>query len=475
MKKVFLDELPRKLYGGKICIDWYNSVGFSVKFEYNDLVGYIKILRYIGSRQLLYIEYNNIQNYIYTNSFRKGQIAEAINIISINFKFNIGDILKDNNRDLTLTDHEYRIEKRLNSIENRKWYKYTCNICRWTEGWVTENSLLFGCGCSCCSSKTVVEGINDIPTTTPWMVKYFQGGYDEAKHYVKSSHQIIYPICPDCGDIKEKPIKINDLYFHHSIGCNCGDGISYPNKFIYAFLSQIVSKFEIEKKFDWSNKRKYDVFIADMSIIIENHGLNHYQTGFERCGGKSLEEEVSNDKYKEQLAKRNKISHYIVLDCRYSELDWIKNSILNSELLYLLHLEENDIDWIKCHEYALSNIVKTVCKYRIDNMNCNIKEVAKVFNLNYSTITRYLKRGSLVWDWINIDELYEENKERLAISRRKNIEVLKNDISLGIFNGIKYLARNSEKILGIKLYPSNITNVCMGRQKSHKGFIFKYV
>ena len=47
---IYLDELPKK-YGigankNKLVIDWKNSVGYKVKFFYNDIEGYIKIIGY---------------------------------------------------------------------------------------------------------------------------------------------------------------------------------------------------------------------------------------------------------------------------------------------------------------------------------------------------------------------------------------------------------------------------------------------
>ena len=43
MKKVFLDELPRKYGFGankdKLIVDWNNSIGYKVKFIYDDING----------------------------------------------------------------------------------------------------------------------------------------------------------------------------------------------------------------------------------------------------------------------------------------------------------------------------------------------------------------------------------------------------------------------------------------------------
>ena len=70
-----------------------------------------------------------------------------------------------------------------------------------------NNLLSSNQGCACCHSLVVVPGINDIPTTDPWMISYFQGGYDEAKRYTHGSEQKIHPVCPECGRIKDKAIS----------------------------------------------------------------------------------------------------------------------------------------------------------------------------------------------------------------------------------------------------------------------------
>ena len=42
------------------------------------------------------------------------------------FNVNIGEIFNDKKRDLTIIDREYRIDN--NRGQNKKWYKYHCNI-----------------------------------------------------------------------------------------------------------------------------------------------------------------------------------------------------------------------------------------------------------------------------------------------------------------------------------------------------------
>ena len=48
---------------------------------------------------------------------------------TIEFKVEIGQIFKDDKRDIVITNREYRKEKHGKSMVNVKYYKYTCNIC----------------------------------------------------------------------------------------------------------------------------------------------------------------------------------------------------------------------------------------------------------------------------------------------------------------------------------------------------------
>lgn len=46
------------------------------------------------------------------------------------------------------------------------------------------------------------------------------------------------------------------------------------------------------------------------------------------------------DEDKEFIAKQNGILEYIVIDCRYSNYEWIKNSILASKLNQIFNLKK---------------------------------------------------------------------------------------------------------------------------------------
>lgn len=153
------------------------------------------------------------------------------------------------------------------------------------------------------------------------------------------SQKKIFPVCPNCGRIRDKKIKVSSIYENlareeHGFSCICQDGKSYPEKFVYNMLEQLNLNFEVQKPskvlFNQGN-RFYDFYIDNVNCIIETHGEQHYKES-KAFTKKSLSEQQKIDQFKELLAKNNGVSYYVVLDCRYSEKQWIKDSIMNSVL-----------------------------------------------------------------------------------------------------------------------------------------------
>ena len=398
----------------------------------------------------------------------------------IKFKVEIGIIFKDKKRDITITDREIRKDKH---GWNLKWYKYHCNICTYEEGWIEEYDLIHGQGCSCCCGRTVVVGINDIPTVTPWLIPYFQGGYDEAKLYTKcgggnpnNRYGRINPVCPDCGRIRDRSMLISQIYSSHSIGCSCRDGKSYCEKFMFSILEQLKIEFNMEYNPIWIKPRRYDFYISILNIVIEVNGEQHYNQQT-RKGARNLTQEKANDKLKKEKALTNGIleENYIEIDCRHSTLDWIKEHILNSRLNELFDLSK--IDWLKAEEFTCNNLVKIACEYKRDNLDWTTTKIGELMNLNKQTIMKYLKKGTKIWDWCNYDtkEEMRKNCSKNGKSLGKQVEIFKDGISLGIFESTMELERQSEKLFGVKLNNRCISMVCMGKQKHHRKFTFKYV
>jgi len=231
-----------------------------------------------------------------------------------------------------------------------------------------------------------------IATTNPEFFKYFVNIQD-AYTYSHGSMTKVLMKCPECGF--QKKCIINDVT-RQGFSCNkCGDGISYPEKFMFGLLEQLNVDFQTQLSnvtFEWCGIYKYDFYIPLINCIIETHGLQHYEEQLQTIENvRSLEDEQANDILKEYLAKENGINedHYIVIDCRYSNLEWIKDHVLSSKLAVFFDL--SNIDWNKCHLSACKNIVKLVCD--LWNEHKAIKEIIPIVHCSYNTVVNYLKQG----------------------------------------------------------------------------------
>lgn len=472
-REIFLEDLPRKIKDktsmGKL-IDWVGSIGYKVKFIYEGIYGEVKIIDYNVSEGYLYIEYLDKTYKMSPANFRSCQFGKILGIFTKDFKIEVGQAFKGDKKDIVITKREHRPKttKQGNTL-HEKYYKYTCNICGWAEGWILERELTRGDGCVCCSSHKAILGINTIWDTDKWMVDL--GVQEEdSKKYTKRSNQKIVVVCPDCA--REKRMSINDIYGNHSISCTCSDKNPYPEKCLSGILKQLNVEFNTQLNksiFKWIGVYKYDFYIPSLNIIIETHGMQHY-TDSSGVFIKTLEEEQENDKSKKELALANKIKEdcYIIIDCRYSKLEFIKNSVLNSNLANLFDL--STLDWNKVQEFALSNLVKVACEYW-DSRKYSIKDISEIMKLNVETIRRYLKQGNGIWCHYDA----KEEASKLNGKRSKRVKILKDGIILAEFLSGYDLERKSDETFGVKLSAKRVSDVCLGKQKTHKGYTFQYI
>lgn len=319
-------------------IDWKNSVGKEIEYEYDwkgeCSKGVLKIRKYENR----YIYFEGYEKGIDRCNLIKCKLGGVLGFKSLEFKCEIGTTMNC----LTIIDRDYRYDKERD--RDWKYYKYRCGICE-HEDWIREDSLLNGCGCN-----------------------------------------------------------------------TCGDGVSYPEKLMESVLTQLGIKYERQYRTDWSQNKVYDFYLPDYNTIIETHGIQHYE---ESNRGRSLKEEQKNDKLKEELALKNKIKHYIIIDCRESNLQYIRLNILDSKLNELLNL--NKVDWIKCGKYASGNLVKEVCNRY--NMGISIKDLTKEFYISKRTITRYLNKGNEL-GWCKYD-----GKEEMRRNGKRNAKKYLNKIN----------------------------------------------
>lgn len=294
---------------------------------------------------------------------------------------------------------------------------------------------------------------NCIASTHPHLVKYFVSEKDVEIHTVGSSKKVDMQ-CPECGHRKKR--RIVDLK-NRGISCICGDGFSYPEKFFGELLKQLQINFDTQ--FTLDGMHRYDFHMQQFNMLIEINGLQHYENKFGSIGGRTLKEEKENDRIKMKKAM-DRGYNYIVLDCRHSELNWIRDQIMSSSLPQLLGFDKNDIDWIKVEENSRRNLVKEVSIY-YNEKKCGVTHLGKKFNLSPRTVIRYLKQGNEV-GWCN----YQPRKMRVG-KRIKGIHKVSGEAVMfsSVHEASKWLGKN----------PSHIFKVCNKERKSAYGYVWSYI
>lgn len=316
--------------------------------------------------------------------------------MDINWKYEIGQRVRTEKLDIEILDREIRekmvTEKGVSVKRNKKYYKYKCNICNYI-GW-KEQTKVYTRGCPCCSGRVSAKGINSFADKRPDLLVYFKDK-EEAYNHTIGSHHIAELKCPICGE--ERTMEMRLLARQGFFCKNCGDSISYPEKFMKSFLEQAKVKYiyQLSKRdFSWCDKYKYDYYLEDFNCIIEVNGSQHYDKCFTNKGACTLEQVKANDIAKEKLALKNGVVHYIKVDCRKSDPEVIKNGIINSNLCDILNVNIEDVDLNKCAVDANRNIMKEVCDFYNQHSDMTPPMIAPYFDVDRVTILEYLKRGA---------------------------------------------------------------------------------
>jgi predicted transcriptional regulator len=244
---------------------------------------------------------------------------------------------------------------------------------------------------------------------------------------------------------------------------------------MYSLLEQIGVYFETEKIFDWSDNRLYDNYIEynGLKIITEQHGQQHYYKQFNK-NSRTVEEEQENDKYKRYLATKNGIDKYFIIDSSISTMEHMKNSIVASGLFHQLDIDENVIDWIKCDEFATSNFIKLICDYKNNNLTITNLEIADIFHISYTTVSRYISKGvELGWcDYKKYDDLKLKRKQGKIITNQRPIHCISDG---KYYRGSREFVEVYEKEYGKRLNSRNIRHVCEGKRNHVNNLKFEYI
>ena len=486
-KKIFLENLPKKKYKDKEKIDWSNSIGYKIRFIYEDIKDEFEIIEYDKKYQKLKIKYNDKIYEKDTNGIINCEIGKIIGKIKTGFIYNIGEII--NNK--KIIDRTYIKDK--NGVK-RKSYKYICLNCgfdcgkHWKirdkcykdEYWINEFQLKNSNDkCSCCSGvpKIISKGINDIATTHPYLVEYFVNKEDGYNHTYCSVDKILIK-CPNCKyTYKTKLSQLSQSGFNCP---KCGDNFPYTEKVMFNLLEQFNIDFIYQyTKLNncWVKNYRYDFYfeLNNEKYIIETNGMQHYEDT--RSFKTKLKDIQENDKNKMELAINNGIKpeNYIVIDCRYSIINYIKNNIIKSKLSKLFDFSK--IDWEEIIKNSNKNILYEVCNYwNNKKYEETVSDLCEKFKIGKTTIRTFLNKGTKlgICNYNPKEELIKAVKIN-GQNNVKTIIVIKDNNKIGTFKGMKEVKDYIYNNYKIKITNTGISSVANNKNKTHKGFVFKYV
>lgn len=256
---------------------------------------------------------------------------------------------------------------------------------------------IYGYGCNDCGNESISIK-NSAPKSGftfadkyPNLIKYFKDK-NEATSVGWKSNKKVATVCPDCGEERYSVVyNIPKGYI-----CKvCSDKISIPEKFGINMLKQLNIDFETQKIFNWSDSKRYDFYfkINGEEYLLEAHGSQHYN---KISRGKSLQLEQENDLLKYNLAIENGIKpeNYIVIDCRKSEFEWLKENYAKSlnNIFDLKNLDLNKI-WENC---------QSKISIKLWDMWNNKKEhetsqtFAEYFGISKQSVINILKTGNKI-------------------------------------------------------------------------------
>lgn len=311
----------------------------------------------------------------------------------IKYFYNVDDKIDFNTFNYLIVDRTYEIKN------NRKIKKYLCrcSICK-DEVWKEEKYLkrIFSApsdkqpvSCNNCKGRMRVKKENRgcVADTHPWIMDYFLNK-DDAYDVSHGSGQYKDFKCPICGDIKHLSVK--QVVRDRKINCQrCDDGYSYPNKIGLLLLEQLpVEKLKVEFHDSWTDNRRYDFsfYLNNVHYLLEMDGDLHYNPGF----NSDIKIIQQNDNYKNRLAEENGCI-LIRIDCRKSEIDYIKTNVEKSLLNNLFDLSH--VNWDKIAKDCVKSKMLEVCSFYMNNKDVKLQLIANNFNISTYTVIKYLKTG----------------------------------------------------------------------------------
>ena len=187
------------------------------------------------------------------------------------------------------------------------------------------------------------------------------------------------------------------------------------------------------------NRHKFREFLSG-SGRMEDRKIQSHGTGIRELGGRrskilqqeafgtTYEEVNKRDVLKREFALNNGIKHYIEIDARKSEFNFIKHNIINSKLKELIDL--SIIDWEVCYKETIKPIIPLVCELW-NKGYCNSEIIEKIPILDIAMVSKYLNVGN------EIGLCHYNGREGMIRGRKLVCHKVKCKTTGRIFNSIK--------------------------------------
>lgn len=279
------------------------------------------------------------------------------------------------------TDDIYKTSKDIMTFYCSKSHRWKAQV----------GSILYGhTGCPYCSGRYAITGETDLWTVRPDVAKLLKNQTDGYKHTPYSNKKVIFT-CPECGT--DQP-KIIGNVCNQGFSCKvCSDGISYPNKFARNMLNQIgIKNVTYEWRPDWVAPYFYDNYFEynGKEYILEMDGRMGHGNNLNEIPRNSGLYGMELDLFKDNKANEHGII-VIRIDCAYKYMsdrfNYIKNSIINSELSHLFDL--SNIDWSLCNKCGVRSEMMIAANMYLQGNT--VGHISKAMKHSDSTIVNWLK------------------------------------------------------------------------------------
>ena len=137
---------------------------------------------------------------------------------------------------------------------------------------------------------------------------------------------------------------------------------------------------------------RYDFYgvVNGKTWICEIQGKQHTEKSFHTLGGRTLEEEIENDRLKKEYALSQGIDYYIEIYSKESGFNQLKDAIINSEISKLYCLD--NVDWVDCYRKSLmSDVIKVTDLW---NQGNKVMEICNITGLGKGTVRKHLTKAN---------------------------------------------------------------------------------